>query len=70
MSRFQKGDLVHITPWYQDNLLGIIKSKETSFLYTVVRLDTQKVSDVTYHINALVPIDSWPPPWMRPLTPS
>jgi hypothetical protein len=65
-----KGDLVYITPWYNDNLLGIVKTKETSYLYTVVRLDNQKCQDATYHINALVPFSNWPPPWLRPLTTS
>jgi hypothetical protein len=55
-----KGDLVYITPWYNDNLLGIVKTKETSYLYTVVRLDNEKGYSATYHINALVPVSSWP----------
>ena len=68
MSRFQKGDLVYITPWIDDTRLAIIKVEITSYVYEVIHLDQRAQNAPTYHINALVPIDSWPPPWKRPLT--
>ena len=60
MSRFQKGDLVYITPWIDDTRLAIIKVEITSYVYEVVHLDQRAQNAPTYHINALVPIDSWP----------
>jgi hypothetical protein len=70
MSGLQKGDLVYVTPWFDDTRLAIIKVATTSCVYEVIHLDQRTQNAPTYHINALVPIDSWPPPWMRPLTPS
>jgi hypothetical protein len=65
-----KGDLVYVTPWFDDTRLAIIKVAITSCVYEVIHFDQRTQNASTYHINALVPIGSWPPPWMRPLTPS
>ena len=60
MSGLQKGDLVYITPWFDDTRLAIIKVATTSCVYEVIHLDQRTQNAPTYHINALVPIDSWP----------
>jgi hypothetical protein len=60
MSGLQKGDLVYVTPWFDDTRLAIIKVATTSCVYEVIHLDQRTQNAPTYHINALVPIDSWP----------
>jgi hypothetical protein len=69
MSGLQKGDLVYVTPWFDDTRLAIIKVATTSCVYEVIHLDQRTQNAPTYHINALVPIDSWPT-HKRRLTPS